>query len=150
MPASDLISEEDLTGLHGSNAYWVRGGVVQLARTPPCQGGGRGFESHRPLQFLLKALVFCLLFFVLWTPPLFAGPPEKNELNRHAPKKARMTRQWRMRLDKIKRQIAARNLKITEARKAEFARDPRGEPELRICSVNLNDLGIGKSARPSS
>ena len=36
------------------------GPIVQLVRTPPCHGGGRGFESHSGRQFFLS-----------WQPVLF-------------------------------------------------------------------------------
>ena len=32
---------------------FLYGLVVQLVRTPPCHGGGRGFESHPGRQFSL-------------------------------------------------------------------------------------------------
>ena len=33
------------------------GPVVQLVRTPPCHGGGRGFESHSGRLFVCNAAV---------------------------------------------------------------------------------------------
>ena len=38
----------------------VQGLVVQLVRTPPCHGGGRGFESHPGRQFRIIILIMPL------------------------------------------------------------------------------------------
>ena len=37
---------------------WLRGGA------PPCQGGGRGFESRLALFYLCEALILRLLFLL--------------------------------------------------------------------------------------
>src|SRR5699024_1892039 len=49
----------------------IHADVAQLARAPPCQGGGRGFESRHPLCCCYEALVEKpkpLLHFTVFVP----------------------------------------------------------------------------------
>jgi hypothetical protein len=37
-------------------SHYARGGVVQLVRTSPCHGEGRGFESRRSRHFFFRQI----------------------------------------------------------------------------------------------
>lgn len=70
-----------------------------------------------------------------------------EETEKRGPRKARMNKGRRYRLKRIKKQIAKRVAKQRAFYREQYTIDYRGEPEVRICSANINNTGVRRDVK---